>query len=48
MSIARHPAFRVAAAVLSGLVLLLVVLAVARPEMMRMAMLRDLFVGFGL
>ena len=42
------PALRIGAAVAGSLVVLLVVVAVVRPEMMHMGMIRNLFVGFGL
>lgn len=45
---ASRPALRIGAAVAGGLVILLAIVAAVRPEMMGMAMLRNLFVGFGL
>lgn len=42
------PALRIGVAVTLGLALLLAVVAMVRPEMMGMAMLQRLFVGFGL
>ena len=44
----HNPAARIGAALAATLVVLLVVLAIARPDMMSMAMVRNLFVGFGL
>ncbi len=41
-------ALRIAATVAAALASMLVVAAIARPEMMSMAMLRQLIVGFGL
>ena len=44
----RSTAFRLGAALLLALLVMLVAAAIIRPEMMSMAMLRRLIVGFGL